>query len=259
MKSLVRINFIAFFSIIKKEIARFMRIWPQSLLPSVVTTSLYFMVFGNFLGSRLGSISDVAYTTYIAPGLIIMVIINNAYNNTSYSFFSERFQNSHQQLIWSPISNHVIILGFAMGGILRAILTGVLVTIISLFFTHIHLSHPFIIISIGFLTASLFSLTGFANALFAEKFDSIAAIPTFVLIPLIYFGGVFYSIRLLSPFWQSMSLFNPIFYVVNAFRYSMLGTADIEANISLIVIALLNVIMYITCYLLVKSGVGVKE
>jgi ABC-2 type transport system permease protein len=259
MKSTTTINIIAFVSIVKKEINRFMRIWPQSMLPSVVTTSLYFIIFGNFLGSRLGTIHDIKYMTYIAPGFIIMVIITNAYNNVASSFFSERFQSSHQELIWAPISYHTIILGYATGGILRGLFTGFLVTIISLLFTHINLAHPVTMFCITFLTSALFAMTGFINALFAEKFDSIAAIPNFVLTPLIYLGGVFYSIELLPQFWQNISLFNPIFYIVNAFRYSMLGVADVAPAIALVTVTMLDIALYAICYYLVKKGVGVKE
>ena len=259
MHSLARINMVAFLAIIKKETNRFLRIWPQSMLPSVVTTSLYFIIFGNFLGSRLGTIHDFKYMTYIAPGFIIMVIITNAYNNVASSLFSERFQGSHQEFIWSPISYHTLIIGYVMGGVLRGLFTGFLVTMISLFFTHIHLAHPLAMITITFLTSALFAMTGFINALFAEKFDSIAAIPNFVLTPLIYLGGVFYSVDLLPPFWHNISLMNPIFYIVNAFRYSMLGVADVPPIFALVTVTILNIALYITCFLLIKKGVGVKE
>ncbi|MBT4804447.1 MAG: ABC transporter permease [Legionellales bacterium] len=259
MHSHFKINSIAFISIVRKEIARFMRIWPQTMLPSVITTSLYFLIFGDFLGSRLGTIHDIKYMTYIAPGFIIMVIITNAYNNVASSFFSERFQSSHQEFVWSPISYHTMICGFIAGGILRGILTGFLVTMIALMYTKIHISHPITMIIITALTASLFAISGFINALFANRFDSIATIPNFVLTPLIYLGGVFYSIELLPPLWQSISLFNPILYIVNAFRYSMLGVADVPVATAMTAIFSINIILYTTCYMLVKKGVGVKE
>ncbi|MEE3003032.1 MAG: ABC transporter permease [Pseudomonadota bacterium] len=259
MQTKLKINSTAFFVIVRKEIARFMRIWPQTMLPSVITTSLYFLIFGQFLGTRLGTIHDIKYMTYIAPGFIIMVIITNAYNNVASSFFSERFQNSHQEFVWAPISHHTMICGFVMGGVLRGLLTGFMVTLISLFFTKIHLSHPFIIIFITLMTSFLFSIAGFINALFATRFDSIATIPNFVLTPLIYLGGVFYSIELLPNFWQELSLFNPILYIVNAFRYSMLGVADVPVTTAVTAIFIISIILYVICYLLVKNGVGVKE
>jgi len=259
MQSQLSLNYIAFRAIVKKECARFMRIWPQSMLPSVITTSLYFIIFGHFLGTRLGNIHDISYITYVAPGFIIMVIITNAYNNVASSFFSERFQNSHQEFIWSPISYHTLIISFVTGGILRGLLTAILVTFIALCFTQVHLVHPISMLIITLLTASLFAIAGFINALFATRFDSIATIPNFVLTPLIYLGGVFYSIELLPPLWQKISLFNPILYIVNAFRYSMLGVADVPVEIALMTIFLMNIILYSICYSLVKKGVGVKE
>jgi ABC-2 type transport system permease protein len=217
------------------------------------------LIFGRFLGERLGSIHDVAYITYLAPGFIIMVIITNAYNNVASSFFSERFQNSHHEFVWSPASIHTMICGFVTGGILRGLFTGFLVTVIAMLYTKIHLAHPFTMILITTLTASLFALAGFINALFANRFDSIATIPNFILTPLIYLGGVFYSIELLPPFWQQLSLFNPILYIVNAFRYSMLGVADVTAVVALSATLLANIILYVLCVYLVRSGRGVAE
>lgn len=259
MHSKYRINTTAFQTIVKKEVARFLRIWPQSFLPSVITTSLYFLIFGHFLGERLGTIHNVKYMSYLAPGFIIMVIITNAYNNVASSFFSERFQSSHHEFVWAPVSIHTLICGFVAGGILRGLLTGFIVTVIALLYTKIHLAHPITMIVITTLTASLFAIAGFLNALFATRFDSIATIPNFVLTPLIYLGGVFYSIELLPPFWQQISLFNPILYIVNAFRYSMLGVADVTAATALSATLLVNIILYATCVSLVRKGVGVSE
>lgn len=217
---------VAFFTIVRKETYRFLRIWIQTLLPSVVTAALYFLIFGTFIGSQIRPIEGFTYMQFIVPGLVMMGVIINSYSNVSSSFFGNKFQRSIEELLVSPTPNWIIIAGYTVGGVLRGMLVGFLVLLVSLFFTHLTISNFAIVITFMLLTAVLFSLAGLFNAIFAQNFDDISLIPTFVLTPLIYLGGVFYSIRVLPPFWQGVSQVNPIFYMINGFRYGFLGFAD---------------------------------
>ena len=246
--------YLAFVTIVGYEIARFMRIWTQTLLPSAITMMLYFVVFGGLIGSRISSFSDHSYIEFIAPGLIMMAVITNTYANVSSSFFTARFQNSLDELLVAPVPSVIILFGYVSGGMLRGLLVGLAVTIIAFFYTSLGVDHLGMLFSIVLLTTMVFSLAGFFNAVFAKRFDDISFIPTFVLTPLIYLGGVFYSVDILSPFWHSVSLFNPILYVVNTFRYSMLGVSDVPVGISFIVLAGLAIVLfYANIYLLEKS------
>ena len=231
-------HWVALSTLLTREIRRFIRIWPQTLLPPAITMTLYFVIFGNLIGKRIGEMSGFAYIEYIAPGIIMMAVINNAYANVASSFFSAKFQNHIEELLIAPIPNHLILAGYVMGGVARGLLVGIIVTIVALFFTKLHVQHLFITLSMVILSAVLFSLGGFINAIYGKSFDQIAIIPTFILTPLTYLGGIFYSIDLLPDFWQQASLFNPILYMVNAFRYGILGVSDIPVGLAFGVIML---------------------
>ena len=221
-------QWIAFRTILRKEIKRFTRIWVQTLLPPAITMALYFVIFGKLIGSRIGEMDGFSYIQFVAPGLIMMSVLTNSYSNVVSSFFSAKFQRSVEEILVSPTPNYIILLGYCMGGVARGLAVGVLVTLLSLVFTDLHIHSWVITVAIVILTSMLFSLAGFINAVYANSFDDISIIPTFVLTPLTYLGGVFYSIHLLPDFWQGVSQLNPILYMVNAFRYGMLGVSDIN-------------------------------
>lgn len=221
-------QWIAFRTILRKEIKRFTRIWVQTLLPPAITMALYFVIFGKLIGSRIGEMDGFSYIQFVAPGLIMMSVLTNSYSNVVSSFFSAKFQRSIEEILVSPTPNYIILLGYCMGGVARGLAVGVLVTLLSLAFTDLHVHSWTVTIAIVVLTSMLFSLAGFINAVYANSFDDISIIPTFVLTPLTYLGGVFYSIHLLPEFWQGVSQLNPILYMVNAFRYGMLGVSDIN-------------------------------
>ncbi len=250
---------VAFSTLLSREIRRFIRIWPQTLLPPAITMTLYFIIFGNLIGSKIGEMGGFSYTQYIAPGIIMMSVINNAYSNVASSFFSAKFQNHIEELIVAPVPNYLILAGYVAGGTARGLCVGLIVTLVSLFFTHLSIQHVFITISMVFLSAILFALGGFINAIYARSFDEISIIPTFILTPMTYLGGVFYSISLLPEFWQNVSLLNPILYMVNAFRYGMLGSSDIAVEIafSIIIICIISLTSF-ALYLLNK-GTGIRN
>ena len=239
-----------------KEIRRILRIWPQTLLPPAITMTLYFVIFGKMIGSRIGEMDGFSYMQFIVPGLIMMSVITNSYSNVVSSFFSVKFQRSIEELMTSPVPNHTILLGYIGGGVFRGLTIGLIVTIVALFFTNLSIQHYGITIATVVLTSILFSLGGFINAVFARSFDDISIIPTFVLTPLTYLGGVFYSLSLLPEFWQKVSLLNPIVYMVNSFRYGILGQSDVNVTGALIAIAVFCVLLYGFCYRLLKRGVG---
>jgi len=249
----------AFATIFRKEIVRFTRIWPQTILPSVVTMTLYFVIFGRFIGSQIGSINNFTYMQFIVPGLVMMAVITNSYSNVVSSFFGSKFQRSIEELLVSPTPDYIIILGYVCGGAARGISVGAAVTITSLFFEPLTIHNlTFTILYIS-LTAFLFSLAGFMNSIFARKFDDISIIPTFVLTPLTYLGGVFYSISLLPPFWQLISKANPILYMINGFRFGFLGVSDVNVFLGLgISIFFVITLFFVNLYLL-KKGIGLKE
>ncbi|WNZ57852.1 ABC transporter permease [Microbulbifer sp. SSSA008] len=223
-----RLIWISFSTIYRREVRRFMRIWPQTLVPPVITMSLYFVIFGSLIGRRIGDMGGYPYIEFVVPGLIMMSVITNSYANVVSSFYSAKFQRSVEELLVSPTPNWVIMAGYVLGGVSRGLMVGLIVTLVAMFFTSLTVEHIFVTVAIVFLTAVLFSLAGFINAIFANSFDAISIIPTFVLTPLTYLGGVFYSIDLLSPFWQGLSKLNPILYMVNSFRYGILGVSDIN-------------------------------
>ncbi len=250
---------IAFETIIIKEVRRFMRIWTQTMLPPVITISLYFVIFGNLVGSRIGEMGGFRYMEFIVPGLIMMAVIQNSYSNVVSSFFSQKFQRSVEELLVAPIPNYVILSGFIAGGMARGLCVGFIVTLVSLFFADLPLYSPVITISVVLFTSLVFSLGGFINAVFANNFDDVSIIPTFVLTPLIYLGGVFYSIELLPPFWQLVSRLNPIFYMVNTFRYGILGTSDIDVAWAFAMLVLFAVLLFGACIWLLRRGTGIRS
>ncbi|AJQ94972.1 ABC transporter permease [Gynuella sunshinyii] len=252
-------NWVAFQTIVTKEIRRFMRIWQQTLLPPAITMVLYFIIFGNLVGSRIGDMGGFDYMKYIVPGLIMMSVITNSYGNVSSSFFSNKFQKSIEELLVSPVSNNTILLGFIIGGMCRGLLVGLIVTVLSLYFTSLHVHNMFVIVSTVTLTSVLFSIGGFINAIFARTFDDISIIPTFILTPLTYLGGVFYSISLLPDFWQMASKLNPILYMVNAFRFGILGVSDINIYVAYLMIILFTGVLYAWAWVLLNRGYGLRN
>ena len=234
-------QYIAFSSILRREIRRFLRIWTQTLLPPVITTTLYFVIFGSLIGSRIGEMGGFDYMQFVVPGLIMMSVITSAYSNVVSSFFGSKFQHNIEELLVSPTPNYIILIGYVMGGVTRGILVGLIVTLVSLAFTEMKIYNLGIMIIIVLLTAILFAIAGFINAVYANNFDDISIIPTFVLTPLIYLGGVFYSIDLLPDFWADVSKLNPMLYVINVFRYGALGTSDIDVFWAFVMIAVFMV------------------
>ncbi|THB72974.1 MAG: ABC transporter permease [Gammaproteobacteria bacterium] len=253
-----RQNIVSYLTISRKETIRFLRIWPQTILPSAITIALYYVIFGNLIGPRIGDMEGYSYIKFIVPGLTMMSVITNSYANVVASFFSAKFQRYIDELLISPTANSIILLGYITGGILRGCIVGVIVLLISVFFTDLSIDNLYITASIIFLTSVLFSLAGFLNGIFARKFDDVSIVPTFVLTPLTYLGGVFYSITMLPEFWQTVSLGNPILYMVNAFRYGMLGQSDINIFTAyLLIIGFIIALYWINIYLL-RKGFGIR-
>lgn len=251
-------NYIALKTLLSKEVFRFMRIWSQTLLPPAITMSLYFLIFGKFIGSQIQHIQGYSYIQYIVPGLVMMSIMTNAYANTASSFFLTKFNKSIEEMLVSPMSNLTILLGYTLGGTLRGILVGAIVMLVSFLFTHIPLLHPFIFFSMAILSAAVFSLGGLINAIYAKRFDDISFIPTFVLTPLTYLGGVFYSIDQLPPFWRSLSVFNPILNMVDTFRFGLLGVSDLNVYLGFALVTGLLIFMLLWGWLLLQKGTGIK-
>lgn len=236
-----------------------MRIWLQTLLPPAITMALYFVIFGKLIGVRIGEMGGFDYMQYIVPGLVMMAVITNSYSNVVSSFFSIKFQRSIEELLVSPVPNHVILTGFVAGGMLRGLIVGIIVTLLSLFFAEISIHHAGVMVAVVLLTAMVFSLGGFINAMYARSFDDISIVPTFVLAPLTYLGGVFYSIDLLPPFWQAVSMANPVVYMVNAFRYGILGVSDVSVPVSISMLLLFAGTLYLWAYALLARGTGIRK
>lgn len=250
---------IAFQTIMVKEIVRFMRIWIQTILPAAVTTALYFIIFGTLIGDRIGEMDGHNYIDFIVPGLILMAVITNSYANVVSSFFSSKFQRHIEELLISPVPNWIIIIGYVGGGVARGIMVGIAVTLVSLFFTDLAIHSYAMSFLVLILTSILFALGGLINAIFAKTFDDISIVPTFVLTPLTYLGGVFYSIKMLPEFWQTVSLGNPVLYMVNAFRYGLLGASDIPIEIALVIILLFIIVLGVVSQYMLEHGVGIKD
>ena len=253
------LNWIGLKTLVRKEIVRIVRIWIQTIVPPAITMTLYFIIFGNLIGRRIGSMGGFDYMQYIAPGLIMMSVITNSYGNVVSSFFGAKFARHIEEMLVSPMSNATVIMGHVAGGVFRGLLVGVFVTIVALFFTKLEVQHPLITLSIVILSSTVFALAGFINAVFARKFDDISIVPTFVLTPLTYLGGVFYSISLLPEFWQKVSLANPIIYMVNAFRYGILGVSDIDITYAYLIVGLFVIGLFSVSLALLNRGVGIRE
>lgn len=252
-------NRIALHAILSKEIARYVRIWPQTLLPPAITTTLYFMIFGNFVGSRIGSLGGVSYMEYILPGLVMMSVITNSYANVVSSFFSAKFQRSIEELLVAPVPDGILLLGYVLGGVSRGLLTAMIVTALSLLFVPLQVQHWGLMLALVLLASALFSLGGFINAVYAKKFDDTSIIPTFVLTPLTYLGGVFYSISWLPPVWQTISHFNPVLYLVNAFRYSFMGHSDVSIGLAFGLLSAGLVLLAAFAMWLLRRGTGLRS
>ena len=249
---------ITFNTILAKEILRFSRIWVQTVLPSAITTALYFIIFGRLIGDRIGPMEGFDYLDFIVPGLVLMAVITNSYANVVSSFYSSKFSRYIEELLVSPAPNWVILAGFVGGGVARGLVVGLAVTLVAMVFTDLKVHSYGVTLLVFFLTAVLFALGGFINAVYANSFDDISIVPTFVLTPLTYLGGVFYSIDLLPAFWQYLSLGNPVLYMVNAFRYGLLGVSDIPLGIAFTIVVLFIVVLTLFSLNLLRRGVGVK-
>jgi ABC-2 type transport system permease protein len=256
--SIARANLIGLLTLVRKEVRRVLRIWIQTVVPPGITMTLYFIIFGSLIGARIGAMDGAPYTTFIAPGLIMMAVITNSFGNVVSSFFSAKLQLHLEELLVSPMSYAAIVLGYVVGGMVRGLLVAALVTAVALFFTELPVAHPFVMLAVLLLTSAVFSLAGLLNGLFAKNFDDISIIPTFVLTPLTYLGGVFFSISLLSPTWQTIALANPILYMVDAFRFGMLGTSSIPIATALAIIIASLVGLFAMTIVLLSRGIGIR-
>jgi ABC-2 type transport system permease protein len=254
-----RDHYIALKTIVRKETSRIMRIWSQTLLPPLITQTLYFVIFGKFIGSQVRAINGVSYMEFIVPGLVMMAVISNAYGNVVASFYGAKFQRNIEEILVSPTPNWVIIAGYVLGGVVRGIVVGFLVFLVSLFFAHPIVTHWWAVILFTILSSVVFSLAALINGMFARSFDEVAFFQNFILTPLIYLGGVFYSIRSLPAFWQKITLYNPLVYMVNGFRYGFFGFSDVNPGICLIILVVLTIILGVANLFLFKKGIGLKN
>jgi len=250
---------IGYYTMLRKDIVRILRIWSQTLLPPVVTTTLYYLIFGAFIGSQIAAINGFSYMQFIVPGLVMMTVITSAYMNTVSTFYFAKWVHTLDEILVSPMPSWVVIAGFVSGGVARALMVAVLVLIVSLFFTHMTIVSLGIVIAAIVLTAILFALAGLLNGMFAKSFDAISIIPTFVLTPLTYLGGVFYSIEQLPPFFRAISLGNPVLYMVNAFRYGFLGISDVPVTTSFAVMIGIIIVLLVIVLWLFHKGSGLKN
>jgi ABC-2 type transport system permease protein len=256
--NLWRINLVGLWTIVRKESRRVVRIWIQTIVPPAITMTLYFIIFGSLVGSRIGSMDGVPYMTFIAPGLIMMAVITNSFANVVSSFFSSKLMLHLEEMLVAPLAYTTIVVGFVVGGVVRGLLVAALVVVVALLFTDLNVAHPLVTATTILLTAVVFSLAGLFNAIFAKSFDDISIIPTFVLTPLTYLGGVFFSITLLPPFWQKVALANPILYMVNAFRYGMLGSSDIPLGVAYMIMITFALGLFGAVLLMLNRGSGVR-
>ena len=255
-----RANLVALGTLVRREIVRIVRIWTQTLIPPAITMTLYFIIFGKLIGSRIGSIEGgFSYMQYIVPGLVMMSIITNSYANISSSFFGAKFSRAVEEMLVSPMPNWVILLGYVTGAVARGLAVGVLVLGIALFFTSLEIRHPLVTFGSVLLGSVIFSLAGFINAVYATKFDDIALVPTFIITPLTYLGGVFYSVNMLAEPWQGLSRANPILYMVNAFRYGVLGISDVNVPMAFAIMLGFVVALSAFALYLLKRGVGLRS
>lgn len=259
MQTALQRNWVALKTILRREITRILRIWGQTLVPPAITITLYFVIFGNLIGPRVGSMHGIRYIDYLVPGLIMMSVIQNSYGNIVSSFFGAKFGRYIEEMLVSPMSGAVMLLGYVMGALARGLIVGLVVLCIAMCFTDIKLHHPWITLSSFVLTAAIFALAGFVNAVFAKKFDDISIVPTFVLTPLTYLGGVFYSVALLPPFWERLSHLNPILYMVNTFRYGLLGITDVDIGLAYLIMLGLITALFALALFLLKRGIGMRS
>lgn len=252
-------NMNALATILRREVNRILRIWGQTLVPPAITITLYFVIFGQLIGQRIGSMQGISYIDYIVPGLIMMSVIQNAYGNVVSSFFGAKFGRYVEEMLVSPMPGWIILLGYITGALIRSFMVGSIVLLISLCFTGIQFHHPWVTFSTFVLSATIFALAGFINAVYAKKFDDISIIPTFILTPLTYLGGVFYSVSLLPPFWQTLSHMNPILYMVSVFRYGLLGISDVNVKIAYSMMVLTAVVLTLVALWLLKKGIGLRS
>ena len=251
-------TFVAFYTLVVREIRRFMRLWSQTLIPPAITMTLYFIIFGKLIGSQLREIDGYSYMQFIVPGLVMMSIMTNAYSNTVSSFFLTKFNKSIEEMLVSPMPNWVILMGFTLGGAVRGMMVGIIVMLVAFLFTHVPIQHPVIIFSMALLSAMVFSLGGLINGIYAKRFDDITFVPTFVLTPLTYLGGVFYSINQLPSPWREISRFNPVLDMVNTFRYGILGISDVSIYFGFGLVTLLLIVLFTWAWYLLKKGTGIK-
>ena len=252
-------NLVALGTLVRREVSRILRIWTQTLIPPAITMTLYFLIFGGLIGSRVGQMGGIRYMDFIVPGLVMMSVIQNSYGNISSSFFGAKFGRHIEELLVSPMPSWVILGGYVAGAVLRGVIVGAIVLVIAMFFTHVQMPHPLVTITSVLLGATIFSLAGFVNAVFAKKFDDVAIVPTFILTPLTYLGGVFYSVKLLPPWAETLTHLNPIFYMVNAFRYGLLGVSDVPLWVAYaLMLAFVAVLGGLGLWLL-KRGTGMRS
>jgi len=250
---------IAYLTIARREVLRFTRIWVQTIIPPVMMVALYFIIFGNLIGQRIGDMDGMNYVDFLMPGLVMMSIITNSYTNVVSSFYGAKYSRHIEEMQIAPVPDLVILLGFVTGGMARGICVGIAVTLVSLLFTEFYMHSPLLVLLVALLTSCLFSLAGLINAIFANSFDDITIIPTFVLTPLTYLGGIFYSIKLLPEFWQTASLGNPILYMVNSFRYGFRGSSDIDLLTAILVILFFIALLFSVCLTLLSRGTGIRQ
>lgn len=250
---------IAFVTTVRREVTRVVRIWPQTLLPPVITTCLYFIIFGPVLGDRIGQMDGYTYLQYVTPGLVMMAVLTNSYQNVVSSFFGAKFQSHIEEMLVSPMSSQSILLGYTVGGVFRGLVIGAVVGLVALLFADLPVVYPWLTIAVAVMTSMAFALGGFINAMVARNFDDISIVPTFVLTPLTMLGGVFYSVQLLSEPWQTMSYANPILYMVNAFRYGILGRSDLPIGIAFVVLSFFIVGFYLAALWMLRRGIGIRS
>lgn len=255
----MRTQLTAYYTLVRKEVVRIFRIWIQSLLPPIITSTLYFVIFGKVIGSHINQMHGVPYLDYIAPGVMMMQMIMAAYSNATFSVFSAKFSRNIEEILVSPMSNNTILLAYASAAIIRGLLVGLGVGIVVEFFTHMAIQHVLIMLLSAVLTTGLFALLGIINGVFARNFDDVSFVPNFVLTPLTYLGGVFYSISALPWFWQKVSFLNPVVYAINCFRYGILGISDVSISAALIAIIIFVALLYAFCLTLLKKGIGMRN
>ncbi|MBD8526373.1 ABC transporter permease [Pseudomarimonas arenosa] len=252
-------NLVAYHTIVRREINRILRIWGQTLVPPAITMTLYFLIFGSLIGRRIGEMGGFDYMDFIVPGLVMMSVIQNAYGNISSSFFGAKFGRHVEELLVSPLPNWIILSGYVTGAVFRGLMVGIIVLAIAMCFTHVRIPHPIVMLSTVLLSATVFALAGFVNAVYAKKFDDIAIVPTFILTPLTYLGGVFYSVTLLPDFWENVSWFNPVLHMVNAFRFGLLGVSDVPLWIAYAVMLGLAFGLSVLGLQLLQRGIGLRS